>query len=166
MKKVKGLTFCYFSYTGVIFFWKMIRFHERHLKLFVLLYTLKNKIVFPTWDAIIYEKLHMPGVILCRFHRLWEHVCRFHRLWEHAWSSGKVQDSWSLDHQYCEFEPRYGQRLCVPGQDNLLRFFFFFLIFFFFFLIHLSLELVGEKKQKEQAKIQFDIKGQDSKPRS
>ena len=39
-------------------------------------------------------------------------------LWEHAWSSGKVQDSWSLDHQYCEFEPRYSQRVCVPGQDT------------------------------------------------
>ena len=68
----------------------------------------------------IWEITHAGGNI-CRFHRLWEHVCRFHRLWEHAWSSGKVQDSWSLDHQYCEFEPRYGQRVCVPGQDNLLR---------------------------------------------
>ena len=38
-------------------------FHERHLKLFVLLYTVKNEIVFTTWDVIIYEKLHMPGVI-------------------------------------------------------------------------------------------------------
>ena len=28
----------------------------------------------------------------------------------------------------------------------------------FFFFIHLSLELVGEKKQKEQAKIQFESK--------
>ena len=27
----------------------------------------------------------------------------------YSWSSGKVQDSWSLDHRYCEFEPRYGQ---------------------------------------------------------
>ena len=39
---------------------------------------------------------------------------------EHAWSSGKVQDSWSLAHQYCEFEPRYGQRVCVPGQAFLI----------------------------------------------
>ena len=30
--------------------------------------------------------------------------------------------------------------------------------FFFFFFIHLSLELVGEKKQKPQAKIQFESK--------
>ena len=37
---------------------------------------------------------------------------------EHSWSSGKVQDSWSLDYQYCEFEPHYGQRVCVPGQDT------------------------------------------------
>ena len=28
----------------------------------------------------------------------------------------------------------------------------------FFFFIHLSLELVGEKKQKDQAKIQFESK--------
>ena len=44
-------------------FEKLFDFHERHLKLFVLLYTLKNKIVFTTWDVIIYEKLHMPEVI-------------------------------------------------------------------------------------------------------
>ena len=43
-------------------FEKWFDFHERHLKLFVLLHTLKNKIV-TTWDVIIYEKLHMPGVI-------------------------------------------------------------------------------------------------------
>ena len=42
--------------------------------------------------------------------------------WEHAWSSGKAQDSWSLDHQCCEFEPRYGQRVCVPGQDTKSQF--------------------------------------------
>ena len=33
-----------------------------------------------------------------------------------------------------------------------------FFCFVFFFIIHLSLELVGEKKQKEQAKIQFESK--------
>ena len=44
-------------------FEKWFDFHERHLKLFVLLYTLKNKIVFTTWNVITYEKLHMPGVI-------------------------------------------------------------------------------------------------------
>ena len=39
--------------------------------------------------------------------------------WEHAWSSGKAQDSWSLDHhECCEFEPRYDQGVCVPGQDT------------------------------------------------
>ena len=38
--------------------------------------------------------------------------------WEHAWSSGKVcQDSWSLDHQCCKFEPRFSQHVCVFGQD-------------------------------------------------
>ena len=41
---------------------------------------------------------------------------------QHAWSSGKVQDSWSPDHQCCEFEPRYAQRVCVPGQDTESQF--------------------------------------------
>ena len=26
--------------------------------------------------------------------------------WKYAWSSGKAQDSWSLDHQCCEFKPQ------------------------------------------------------------
>ena len=46
------------------------------------------------------------------------YVLTHHVHWEHAWSSGKGQDSWSLDHQCCEFEPRYGQSVCVPGQDT------------------------------------------------
>ena len=61
-KRSKVSLYAIFSSTGVKF-WKLIRFFIRHLKLFVLLYTLKNKIVFTTWDVIIYEKLHMPGVI-------------------------------------------------------------------------------------------------------
>ena len=36
---------------------------------------------------------------------------------EHVWSSGTAQVSWSLDHQCCEFEPCYGQRVGVPRQD-------------------------------------------------
>ena len=39
-------------------------------------------------------------------------------------------------------------------RGDWIKFFFFFFNFF----IHLSLELVGEKKQKEQAKIQFESK--------
>ena len=38
--------------------------------------------------------------------------------WEHTWSSGTVQDAWSLAHQCCEFKPGYGQRFRVLGQGS------------------------------------------------
>ena len=62
--------------------------------------------------------------LFTRFYSLGSEHCFSLRgkLWQHAWSSGKVQDSWSLDHQCREFEPRYGKRVCILGQDTYSQF--------------------------------------------
>ena len=73
---------------------------------------------------IFFNHVYLYSYLLCWNHMIQglssnrQNKCEDKRLWEHAWSSGKAQDSQSLDHQCCEFEPRYGQYVVIPGQDS------------------------------------------------
>ena len=73
------------------------------------------------WSSLLRE-MPLPTFVTVTYVSINRVVAKLVSLWEHAWSSGKAQDSWSLDHQCFEFEPHNGQRVCDSGQDTKPQF--------------------------------------------